>query len=85
MIMYLVHLISHLDPFRYLFDRPMLAGTLMRWLVLLIEFDIKYVSHKSIKESIVIDNLASLSKYESGSIDDDFSNEKFVTMTSLLG
>ena len=40
MIEYLVHLISRLDPLRYSFDRPTLAGRLMRWPVLLIEFNI---------------------------------------------
>ena len=48
MIEYLVHLISRLDPLRYLFDRPTLVSRLMRWLVLLIEFDIHYVTQKSI-------------------------------------
>ncbi|RVW40338.1 Retrovirus-related Pol polyprotein from transposon 17.6 [Vitis vinifera] len=32
---YSVHLISRLDPLRYLFDRPALAGRLMRWEALL--------------------------------------------------
>ncbi|KAL6323760.1 hypothetical protein AAG906_002228 [Vitis piasezkii] len=41
--LYSVHLISRLDPLRYLFDRPALTGRLMRWLVLLIEFDIQMV------------------------------------------
>ena len=49
MIEYSVHLISRLDPLRYLFDRPALTGRLMRWLILLTEFDIQYVSQKSIK------------------------------------
>ncbi|RVX21707.1 Retrovirus-related Pol polyprotein from transposon 17.6 [Vitis vinifera] len=40
---YSVHLISRLDPLRYLFDRPALTGRLMRWLVLLTEFDIQPV------------------------------------------
>ncbi|RVW18037.1 Transposon Tf2-2 polyprotein [Vitis vinifera] len=31
------------DPLRYLFDRPALTGRLMRWLVLLTEFDIQPV------------------------------------------
>ena len=60
MTKYSVHLISRLDPLRYLFDRPALTGRLMRWLVLLTEFDIQYVSQKSIKGSIVADHLASL-------------------------
>ena len=37
---YSILLVSRLDPFRYLFDKPVLTGRLMIWLVLLIEFDI---------------------------------------------
>ena len=33
-------LVSRLDPLRYLFDRLVLTSRLMRWLVLLIEFNI---------------------------------------------
>ena len=80
---YSVHLISRLDPLRYLFDRPVLTGRLMRWLVLLTEFDIQYVSQKSIKGSIVVDHLASLPTSEDRLVDDDFPNEEFVAMTSL--
>ncbi|RVX11222.1 hypothetical protein CK203_019783 [Vitis vinifera] len=82
---YSVHLISRLDPLRYLFDRPALTGRLMRWLVLLTEFDIQYVSQKSIKGSIVTDYLASLPTSEDRPVDDDFPDEEFVAMTSLLG
>ncbi|RVW89168.1 Retrovirus-related Pol polyprotein from transposon 17.6 [Vitis vinifera] len=82
---YSVHLISRLDPLRYLFGRPALTGRLMRWLVLLTEFDIQYVSQKSIKGSIVADHLASLPTYEDGPVDDDFPDEEFVAMTSLSG
>ena len=60
MMEYLVHLISCLDPLRYLFDRLALIDRLIRWLVLLIEFDIHYVTQKSIRWSIVVDYLASL-------------------------
>ena len=37
---YSILLVSRLDPLRYLFDKPVLTGRLMRWLVLLTEFDI---------------------------------------------
>ena len=57
---YSVLLVSRLDPLRYLFDRPVLTGRLMRWMVLLTEFDIHYVTQKSVKGSIVADHLASL-------------------------
>ncbi|KAL6318153.1 hypothetical protein AAG906_035658 [Vitis piasezkii] len=54
----------------------------VRWLVLLIEFDIQYVSQKSIKGSIVADHLASLPTSEDRPIDDDFLDEEFVAMTT---
>ena len=60
MIEYSMHLISHLDLLRYLFDKPALTDRLMRWLILLTEFDIQYVSQKSIKGSVVVDHLALL-------------------------
>ena len=80
-----MHLISHLDPLRYLFDRPAFTGRLMRWLILLTEFDIQYVSQKSIKGTIVVDHLVSLLLSEGRPIDDDFPNKKFVAMTGLSG
>ena len=85
MTKYLVHLISQLDPLRYLFDRPSLIGRLMRWLVLLTEFVIQYISQKSIKGSVVADHLASLPTIESIPVHDDFPDEEFVTMTRLSG
>ena len=41
---YSILLVSRLDPLRYMFDRLALTGRLMRWLVLLIEFDIQYLT-----------------------------------------
>ena len=72
---YSILLVSRLDSLRYLFDRPVLAGRLMRWLVLLTKFDIQYVTQKSVKGSIVADHLASLPVFDDRSIDDDFPDE----------
>ena len=82
---YSVLLVSRLDPLRYLFDRPVLTGRLMRWLVLLTEFDIHYVTQKLVKGSIVADHLASLSISDDRSVDDDFPDEQIVSMTSITG
>ena len=41
---YSILLVSRLDPLKYLFDRPVLTGRIMRWLVLLTEFDIQYMT-----------------------------------------
>ncbi|RVW62081.1 Transposon Tf2-12 polyprotein [Vitis vinifera] len=54
-------------------------------LVLLTEFDIQYVSQKSIKGSIVVDHLTLLPTSEDRLVDDDFPDEEFVAMTSLSG
>ena len=78
---YSILLVSRLDPLRYLFDRPVLTSRLMRWLVLLTEFDIQYMTQKSVKGSIVADHLAPVS--DDRPIDDDFPNEQFVSMTSI--
>ena len=85
MIEYSVQLVSRLDPLRYLFDRPVLTSRLLRWLVLLIEFDIQYVTQKSIKGSVLADHLASLSVTDSRVIDDDFPDEEITGVTSLSG
>ena len=83
MTKYSVHLISRLDPLRYLFDRHALIGRLMRWLVLLTEFDIHYVTQKSIRMSIIADHLASLPVSNGRAIDDDFPDEDITAVTSL--
>ena len=55
----------------------------MRWLVLLTEFDIQYMTQKSVKGSIVVDHLASLPVSDDISINDDFPDEQFVSVTSI--
>ena len=42
-----------MDPLKYLFEKPTLNGRLSRWLILLAEFDLKYVDRKTIKGSAV--------------------------------
>ena len=83
MIEYSILLVSRLDPLRYLFDRHVLTGRLMRWLVLMIEFDIQYVTRKSVKGSIIADHLASLPVFNDKPIDDDFPDEQIVSVTSI--
>ena len=57
----------------------------MRWLVLLTEFDIHYVTQNSIRESIVVDHLASLPVSDGRVIDDSFPDEDIAAVTSLSG
>ena len=72
---YSILLVSQLDPLKYLFDKPVLTGRLMRWLVLLTKFDIQYVTQKSLKGSIVANHLASLLVSDDKPINDDFPDE----------
>ena len=82
---YSILLVSRLDPLRYLFDRPILIGRLMRSLVLLTKFDIQYVTQKSVKGSIVLDHLASFPVFDDKPIDVDFPDKQFIFMTNIVG
>ena len=62
-----------------------MVGRLTRWLVLLTEFDIHYVTHKSIKGSIVANHLALLLVFDGRAIDDDFPYEDVAAATSISG
>ena len=82
---YSVQLVSRLDPLRYLFDKLVLTSGLMRWLILLTEFDIQYVTQKSIKGCVLANHLASLPVTDSRVIDDDFPDQEIARVTSLSG
>ena len=84
MIEYSVQLVSRLDHLRYLFDIPVLTSRLMRWLVLLTEFDIQYVTQKSITRSVLADHLASLPVTNGIVIDDGFPDEEIAGVTSFM-
>jgi len=51
-------LVSKMDPVRYIFEKLALIEWIARWQVLLLEFDIFYVSQKEIKGSALEDCLA---------------------------
>lgn len=53
-----VILISIMDPIKYLLEKPATTGRAARWLIMLSEFDITYVTQKSIKDQAVADYLA---------------------------
>ena len=53
-----VILVSRLDPIKYLFEKSKLTGRLARWLLLLSEFDLKYMMRKFVKGRAVAEFLA---------------------------
>ena len=46
-----------LDLMRYLFEAPSLVEKLVKWLVLLIEFDVEYLTKKTVKGRVVVEFL----------------------------
>ena len=50
-----IWVVVRMDPLKYLFEKPTLSGRLWRWLILLAEFDLKYLARKISKGTIVSD------------------------------
>ena len=53
-----MYLISRMDPLKYIFQKAMPNGNLAKRKMLLIEFDIVYVTQKAIKTQALPDHLA---------------------------
>ena len=58
MLYYETWLISRMNPLKYIFESPHVAGRVSKWQVILAEYDIKYTSQKSVKGSVIADYLA---------------------------
>ena len=58
MLYYTTWLISRFDPLKYIFESPHVSIRVSKWQVLLSEFEIKYVTRKSVKGSTIADHLA---------------------------
>ena len=52
-LLFQIWVVVRMDPLNYLFEKSALSGRLSRWLILLAEFDLKYVSIKIIKRSVM--------------------------------
>ncbi|XP_043705314.1 uncharacterized protein Mb2253c-like [Telopea speciosissima] len=66
-----------MDPIKYLFEKPSLIGRMVRWLLLLSEFDITYVNQKSIKGRAISDHLvAHPTTSDSRPVEDLFPDEE---------
>ena len=76
-------LISKLDPIKYIFEKPSLSGKIARWQVLLSEYDIQYLSQKTIKGSTIVKFLVDQTeeKYESMKL--EFSDEDLLVIFQI--
>ena len=47
-----------MDPIKYMYKAPSLIGKLAKWLILLFEFNVEYLSKKIVKGRVVVEFLA---------------------------
>ena len=78
MLAYKVLLIARMDPLKYLMEKPVQDRKTDKWILLLSEFDIKYVTQKSVKRRVIADHLAHCSLEKAKEIQRDFPNEDIV-------
>ncbi|KAA0031643.1 uncharacterized protein E5676_scaffold409G00730 [Cucumis melo var. makuwa] len=50
-----VHLVAKVDPIKYVLSKPIIFGRLAKWVVLLQQYDIVYISQKAIKGQALTD------------------------------
>jgi len=58
MLYYTTWLILKTDPVNYIFEKPYMSSRIARWQVLLAEYDIIYMTRKSVKGSAIANHLA---------------------------
>ena len=64
-----------MDLLKYLMEKPMQDRKTAKWVLLLLEFDIKYVTKKFVKGRAIADHLAHCSLKEAKEIQGDFPDE----------
>ena len=75
MLAFKVLLTARMDSLKYLIEKPMQNGKAAKWVLLLSEFDIKYVTHKSMNGRAIADHLAHCSPEEAEEIQGVFQDE----------
>ncbi|KAM1396778.1 hypothetical protein ACFX2I_014434 [Malus domestica] len=54
---YTIHLVAKADPVKYVMSKPILIGRLAKWVLLLNQYEIIYVSPKAVKGQALADFL----------------------------
>ena len=57
MLAQIVHLITKIDPLKYLSGKAMLTGRLAKWMMIFSKFEIHYVKRKAMKGQAIADQL----------------------------
>ena len=71
-----VKILSKLNPLKYILEQPFLSGRIAKWQVLLMQYDLEYVSQQSIKGQAIADQLADFPLAEDVKAEDDFPDER---------
>ena len=69
-----------MDPLKYLMEKSVQDGRIAKWVLLLLEFDIKYVTQKSIKGRAIADHLANCPPLEAEVTRDEFPDEDILVI-----
>jgi len=75
-----VWVIARIDPLKYLFEKPVLNGRLSRWLALLAQFELVYVTQKSIKGRAISEYCAE-NPISGQALNDEFPDEDLFVIT----
>jgi hypothetical protein len=81
MLAHTTHLIAKIDPLKYLLSKATLTGRLAKWVMILSEFDIKYVERKAIKGQAIADQLAETPLIDHQPLHVEFPDESIFLLT----
>ena len=76
-------MISKLDPIKYIFKKQSLSGKIVRWQVLLSEYDIQHVAQKAIKGSAIVEFLSNRSEHEYEPMKFEFSDKDLLAIFQI--
>src|SRR3954464_2055645 len=82
MIRHTTCLISHMDPIKYIFEKPALTGRIAHWQMMLSEYDIEYRAQKAVKGSVLAEYLAHQPIDDYQAIRIDFPDEDIMYLRS---
>ena len=75
-----IKLVSRVDPLKYIFEKPFMSARIAKWYFLLADYDITYISQKSVKGRVFSDQLAEFPSNEVKGEDPQFPDEDLLTL-----
>ena len=74
-------MVAHVNPFQFILTRRMIGGKYNKWIVILQEFDLKFVSAKSLMFAELISDFPSVEEEEV--YEDTFFDEHIFLISTL--